>query len=261
MTLHLVQLEPRAPQLARLALDAGLPHADPGYLWHFALRQAFGASAPQPFRILEPEPDGPLQRRRLRILGYAKVDAAGLRDVARQASDAARAVFPPERIEHKAMPDRFARGRRLAFSVRACAIVRTRSRDGSRRRELDVFVHQASIDPHGPKPDRGEVYGNWLAERLDAGGAQLVEARLAGFRLGPLVRRSHASTSGRTATMDGAPRRLLALGSRGAARRPDATLDGTLEVTDPDRFAALLARGVGRHRAFGFGMLLLRPAG
>jgi len=30
-------------------------------------------------------------------------------------------------------------------------------------------------------------------------------------------------------------------------------------VRDPTGFAALLARGVGRHRAFGFGMLLLRP--
>ena len=44
------------------------------------------------------------------------------------------------------------------------------------------------------------------------------------------------------------------------SRRPDVTFRGTLQVTDPDRFHALLARGVGRHRAFGFGMLLLRPA-
>jgi CRISPR system Cascade subunit CasE len=41
--------------------------------------------------------------------------------------------------------------------------------------------------------------------------------------------------------------------------RPDVTFTGTLTVTDPTAFSALLARGVGRHRAFGFGMLLLRP--
>ena len=40
---------------------------------------------------------------------------------------------------------------------------------------------------------------------------------------------------------------------------PDATLQGTLAVVDSGAFQALLARGVGRHRAFGFGMLLLRP--
>ncbi|WP_083761830.1 type I-E CRISPR-associated protein Cas6/Cse3/CasE [Alkalilimnicola ehrlichii MLHE-1] len=42
--------------------------------------------------------------------------------------------------------------------------------------------------------------------------------------------------------------------------RPDALVTGRLTVRDPDTFATLVARGVGRHRAFGFGMLLLRPA-
>jgi len=35
---------------------------------------------------------------------------------------------------------------------------------------------------------------------------------------------------------------------------------GVLQVRDSAAFAALLARGIGRHRAFGFGMLLLKPA-
>ena len=37
-------------------------------------------------------------------------------------------------------------------------------------------------------------------------------------------------------------------------------MTGELEVGDSERFLHLLARGVGRHRTFGFGMLLLRPA-
>jgi CRISPR system Cascade subunit CasE len=41
---------------------------------------------------------------------------------------------------------------------------------------------------------------------------------------------------------------------------PEATFHGTLEITDPVRFADLLARGVGRHRAYGYGMLLLRAS-
>jgi len=40
---------------------------------------------------------------------------------------------------------------------------------------------------------------------------------------------------------------------------PDVVLAGQLRVTDPQAFAQLLAKGVGRHRAFGFGLLLLRP--
>ena len=42
---------------------------------------------------------------------------------------------------------------------------------------------------------------------------------------------------------------------------PDATVHGTMTVTDPTAFARLLAHGVGRHRAYGYGMLLLRPPG
>jgi len=41
--------------------------------------------------------------------------------------------------------------------------------------------------------------------------------------------------------------------------RPDALFTGELTIRDAEAFARLLARGIGRHRAFGFGMLLLRP--
>lgn len=52
--------------------------------------------------------------------------------------------------------------------------------------------------------------------------------------------------------------------AEGAGRRdflaPQAKLGGILTVQDGTAFQTLLARGIGRHRAFGYGMLLLRPA-
>ena len=47
---------------------------------------------------------------------------------------------------------------------------------------------------------------------------------------------------------------------RGASGRPEVVLGGRFTITDPDTFTALLTRGIGRHRAFGFGMILLKPA-
>jgi CRISPR system Cascade subunit CasE len=41
---------------------------------------------------------------------------------------------------------------------------------------------------------------------------------------------------------------------------PDAILRGELVIRDPAEFAKVLAKGVGRHKAYGCGMLLLRPA-
>ena len=43
--------------------------------------------------------------------------------------------------------------------------------------------------------------------------------------------------------------------------RSDAVLRGVLSITNPRAFAELLARGIGRHRSYGYGMLLLRPPG
>jgi CRISPR system Cascade subunit CasE len=262
MTLHLVRLQPEAKWLARLAQEPGLRDTehDPGYLWHLALRRTFGAIAPQPFRVFEPDPDK-RERQPLHLLGYAAVDDAALRAARAEAAAEDAQMFPASGIASKSLPDAFTVGRVLAFSTRICPIVRTLSTDGSRKRELDAYVHVASADPEAPKPDRAEVYRDWLRGRLHEGGAKLLEARLENFRLAGLVRRKHASPSGRTPTEEGRPQRLLASRARTAARRPDATIEGLLQVRDPDRFRQLLAKGIGRHRAFGFGLLLLRPAG
>jgi CRISPR system Cascade subunit CasE len=53
-------------------------------------------------------------------------------------------------------------------------------------------------------------------------------------------------------------RTRVARGDRGP-EGPDATIHGTLTVTDPGVFTKFLARGVARHRAYGYGMLLLHP--
>ena len=89
---------------------------------------------------------------------------------------------------------------------------------------------------------REEVYRDWLAERLKRfGGArlELESATLVSFQRTRAVRRLRGAHS----------------------EGPDALMRGTLEVTDGNAFGELLAGGVGRHRAYGYGMLLLRPAG
>ncbi len=264
MTLHLIQLVPNSAALAHFAHRAGLPDDDPGYLWHRALRDAFGTLAPQPFRYFDSSPKqvpgDDLGTQPLRLLGYGPAGEDRLREALTLAAPDLDRVFPPDRIRSKELPLPFAGCRRLAFETRVCPIARTRSSDGSRQRELDAFVHHALGIADEPRPEREPVYRAWLADRLAAAGGRLVAARMTAFRLSPLVRRRHASPAARTPTEDGPARRLLATSRRAAARRPEVVFEGVLEVTDPDRFAFGLARGIGRHRAFGFGMLLLRPA-
>jgi CRISPR system Cascade subunit CasE len=111
----------------------------------------------------------------------------------------------------------------------------------SRHREMDAWLHRRlSPDDENGVDGRESVYGDWLQRRLGEAAA-IEQVRLDSFRRTRLVRTDRAT-----------PRHARVL------ERPDALLQGVLTVADGDAFAQLLARGVGRHRAYGFGMLLLR---
>ena len=99
------------------------------------------------------------------------------------------------------------------------------------------------VDDPSVAIDREETYREWLAVELEKAGARLVEATLTSFQLGRQHRRTQSE-------------------KRAGARtsHPEASFEGVLEVTEPALFSDGLARGLGRHRAFGFGMMLLKPA-
>ena len=85
--------------------------------------------------------------------------------------------------------------------------------------------------------EREDVYGRWLQSQMQRNsGCTLGEVKLSEFGLETLRRRGNT--------------RLV---------RPNVVLEGSLSIIDPAEFRRLLVRGIGRHRAFGFGMLLLRP--
>lgn len=241
MTLHLLKLQPDMPRLVRWAADHRLlPRRgddDMGYALHAALAAAFGEYAPKPF-ILQRDPARPAA-----LLAYSEHAPGVLRDhAAAFAEPDTAAALRLDSLAAKAMPERFAAARRLGFALRARPTVRT-DRDGDRDavREVDAFLAAVEGTEPGAGPDRGAVYGGWLAQRLAAGGVEPERLTLDSFRLSDVQRRGQ----GRTLRMQ---------------RGPDASFTGVLRVVDPDAFAMLLARGVGRHRAFGYGMLLLRPA-
>jgi CRISPR system Cascade subunit CasE len=94
---------------------------------------------------------------------------------------------------------------------------------------------------------REDAYGKWLARELARGSAaQLDVARLVTFRRTRVLRRPTRPGEGR---------------HRVESEGPDAILRGRLRIENGASFAELLGRGLGRHRAFGFGMLLLMPPG
>lgn len=261
--LHLVRLALDPARLfdfeQRLHLPRGTS-ADLGYLVHCQLGTLFGQDAPAPFALEETKTQG-LNAQRIGVLAYSTRDGAALRAHAQTFAD-------PRAFEScdwstfasKPMPERFERGMRLGFATRVSPFVRSRTPgDGETRldrhgkpktREVDAFLAacwRADADaPAGMRQpvDREQVYREWLMREVARDHASTLDAaQLVAFQRVPLVRRTQ-----------GEQRKSEHL------ERPDARMEGTLTVTDPAAFHALLARGVGRHRAFGFGMLLLRPA-
>ncbi len=237
--LHMVEVRPDLSELLRFlrgqTLEIGEHDEDLGYGVHAWMRAAFGQAAPQPWRLLFG------RGRPVRILGYSAEDAKTLR--ARLGDFAEPSVFAVCRdesdVSSRPMPD-WQPGRRLRFELQCCPVGR-KSNNGV---EKDLFLIRAEA---GHKVvSREEVYGTWVQEHIErTGAAKITGLELTGFRLVEQTRQTQPTSPDRRKK-----RRLV---------RPQVIFQGQLEIGDPYAFTTLLAHGVGRHRAFGYGMMLLRP--
>lgn len=240
-SLYLLHTQPDPQRLAAWAARHRLldREGDLGYALHALLHAAFGEQAPQPFRYLDAEQG---------LLAYTRLDTTELAQLVALADpDAAAALGLGQTHQHGGMnvrpfPTQWAVGHTLGFEVRVRPIIR----EGKTGRERDAFL-AAAEKTRGSAPDRGEVYVQWLRDVLARqGGAELVDARMTRYQQLGVMRKSQKGGA-----EDVRHSRLVS--------GPDAVLAGQLRVANPQAFAQLLANGLGRHRAFGFGLLLLRP--
>lgn len=252
-SLHLLHTRPD-PRLLALWM-ARYRTRDPGEALHGLLRAAFGERAPQPFRYFD-EQRG--------LLAYTGLNAPQVTTQAALADPvAAQTLGLDAGTAHggwqlRPFPTHWAVGQVLDFEVRVRPTMR------GARGEQDAFLHAVaqSGGSNGAFIQREAVYAQWLREHLGArdgaaqqpwqGAVELLDVHLMAFARSPIVRRSQ--------TASGSAPGLAARAAR-VIDGPDALLTGRLRVASPQAFAHLLARGVGRHRSYGFGMLLLRRSG
>lgn len=243
MTLHLIELPVALRDLHHWAgrRELGRQGFDEGLALHHLLGEVFGPAALQPFRLMVAP-----RARDGTVYAYAAKDAEALRrQAAATLTPGLAEVVALNRLRSLPRPSSaWAAGQRLGFDLRQRAVVRLASalsgqddtgtpvsfRKGA---EVDAFLARVL---RGEAVTREATYLDWLAERLaPAATLDRAASRLASFQRSVIQR-------------DG--RRL---------EGPEAVIHGTLTIDDPAGFADLLARGVGRHRAYGYGMLLLRP--
>ena len=177
----------------------------------------------RPFRLLVPP-----RRTKGNLYAYSVLDAGPLRANARAPAlpDHLNVLFP-DRLESKPMPDVWRVRQQLGFDLRVRPVRRLRcdlntpSGSVGKGAEIDAFLLEAlrhyPASPDGMAAEnrtREAVYLDWLAERLvPAATLDRQASRLARFR-----------------------RVRVARGDRGL-EGPDATVHGTMTVTDPTAFA------------------------
>ena len=254
-TLHLIRLPIALAMLNRWAGERGIgwtarrdPNGrernaafDEGRALHHLLSESFGKGVLQPFRLLA----APGQDHG-NLYAYSCADRAELIETLEAcALPEVLAILDPAKLETKPMPADWRTDRRLGFETRVRPVRRLIKPCGKFQRgaEVDAFLVQGHRQfPDGPPEAeeeqlrRQDAYQGWLAERLD-GAADIKNVRLERFL------RHRAARNGR------------------ALEGPDATMQGDLVIRDPVKFAEKLGKGVGRHTAYGFGMLLIRPPG
>ena len=242
--MHMIQLALDPARLVNFVHTHGhslTADEDHGYATHAWLCATFGDLAPKPFRLSE------RRSGQLSLLGYADTDGDALRSHAQTfAEPQVLAACDIQGLASKAMPAEWEAGRRFDFEVRVCPVTR-----GERERDAWLSALDRAMAAGDEPPPRERIYVDWLKTHL--GAAAMIDqtadglaargrerVRLAGFRRVVTSRRG-------------------ARGIEHRVERPDALIQGTLRILDGVAFGRLLARGVGRHRAFGFGMLLLKP--
>jgi CRISPR system Cascade subunit CasE len=243
--LNMVRLEVDQRKLFGFAKSRNIPlsASDPGYALHCLFTEVFGPGySPKPFA--GQKATGPL----LTVLAYTPFTKEELEKQAQTFSK-------PEKYAHidwnglavKPMPSQWLPGSKFAFEVRVCPVERKSNAGQFNRQkgaEMDVFL--CHVWKHGKDMDRGTVYERWASvqiEKTQPGkrpAAKVLEIKTRGFRRVKFIRRDRDRNAN-------------------VKERPEAFLTGILEIVDPDAFKDLIRRGLGRHRAFGFGMLLLKP--
>lgn len=243
--LHLVKVPMRADRIVAIAKrrQISVRQLDEGYLVHCLLSELWQQQAPAPFVVRG-------NGRVVDVWGYSETGAPELIEHARSFGDPSilDALENVDAISSKTMP-RFDADRRVGFLTRVCPVARLAKATNGHRAgaEIDVFLSRCFSAGPDIAVSREASYREWFAQRLSdtaTSGARVARVSIAGIARTRIIRRTQGGE--RSAKM---------------LERPDVRIEGDLVIENGDVFLRFLAHGVGRHRAFGFGALIVVPPG
>lgn len=239
--LHLLRYEVDKAKLEEFARRTGRPSWDTGYIMHAHQSALFGQE-----RVLRPFSIGEATSGCYPVLGYAESDAATLVGQIEAFGDPEAYGCIRRReggtlLDSKPLPEKWSTGLRVAFRVKVNPTVHAEDTKG-KRREMDHFQY---LRGKGVEVDRPTAYADWAEQRF-------VE-EVSGARLDEVDTVSSGVTVVCRYTQDKVRKQVT-------GRMTEAVLEGICTIIEPIAFSNFLRTGVGRKRAFGYGMMQLRPA-
>ena len=226
LQLHLMQAHIHLPSLNAWMGERGLE--DTGHALHCLLTETLGAVAPSHFRLMTRHHSD-----NATLYGYCRHDADELRRQHQAfASPAQDRAMPATAIQTKVMPTEWPDATDIAFELR-CRPLRQHH-----TKELDAYRWLKEKQPDSDV-SRVDAYVGWLEEQFERRGTAVMKhASIEQYQ------ESQTWTSPDHAT----------------PFLPETVMRGVITITDGKNFTKTLATGLGRHRAYGFGMLLIKPA-
>lgn len=147
-------------------------------------------------------------------------------------------------VESKPFAPELTVGDRLAFRLRANPTIARKAGNAKHSKRSDVLMHAKSAYPPGERASEAckqamdTAARDWLTSRGEAYGFALTVAPDVG------AYRQHA---------------LKKVGRSDELQFSSVDYEGLLDVTDPGRLIETLAHGIGRAKAFGCGLMMVRP--
>ena len=227
--MYLMRAQIDLPNMARWSAEEH--HSDPDRAAHCLMAESFGPRAhPRPFVIKvnsENHAEGILY-------GYTATEAGELQEAANRMQKLKHAVvLDPGTIQTVKLNEEWEKGQRVGFEVRISPTKRSSEWDEGKGQE------RAWKTPPGSSAE--ETYREWLAWTID--------------RQGVLTALPEQMTVTRIDRRQVRPNR-----NSGLVQRLDVTITGLATVEAPAAMTETIARGIGRNKSYGYGMMLLRPA-
>lgn len=221
----------------RWGKSINIPTCDYGYLSHAFMRKAFCETSPQPFTVKRID-------NTLSIIGMSHVDVCEIQDSFCPEGDSLlNEIVASIRMKSMRLPDYYAENTQIRFSAQCCPVRRSSKTGKSVEKDAYLCELEHSEREKRKPMTRHECYLEWLSKRMVNTGATLVEYDIRDFLLSTPSRRGGKDHSGSP----------FIIGDR-----PRVEFYGVLSVEDPVKFSASLMAGIGRHKAFGYGMIDLQ---